>query len=218
MRSIPTVRRLDTRQRNAPLHRRSKAWPATSRFVPCTLDIRQPLHAGQCARHAALTGEHDNNQGMASAEAPAPSASPELPAVIHLPDLSQPATKRPVPWRGRPRVADPQSEIMPPWRVTPALRDKVLASAKAAGLSYGAFMRATLGGTPGPRARRQSPIDATALTKILAQLGKIGSNHNQLAHAFNANEEMPGRAAWERQEEDIQAMRQALLKALGYAD
>jgi hypothetical protein len=57
--------------------------------------------------------------------------------------------------------------------------------------------------------------DPLILTRLLGELGKIGSNHNQLAHAFNATGEPPGRAAWERQDRAIQEMRAALLRALG---
>jgi hypothetical protein len=155
------------------------------------------------------------------AETVAPEARAGLPDVIYLPDQSQPAPKqkRAAPWRGRPRVADPHSAFMPPWRATPGLSEKVLADAAAAGLSYGAFMRKTFGGSPGPRAARHvPPPDNPVLTKLLAELGKIGSNHNQLARAFNRTYATPGLAEWQRIEADIQAMRSELVKALGHGD
>lgn len=150
-------------------------------------------------------------------------AGPEGPAepIIYLPDQSQPAAKRAAPWRGRKRVADPYSVLMPRWRATPHMAEQVQADAQAAGLSYGAFMRAVFSpdGKPGPRSRRAAPTpEKRLLVQMLAELGKIGSNHNQLARAFNATGETPGQAEWRRCAADIQDMRRAVLAALGYGD
>jgi hypothetical protein len=165
-----------------------------------------------------------------SAAAPAePDAAEELAGeiiapVIYLPDQSQPPpTKRAVPWRGRPRVAEPYSVHMPRWRATPMLAEHVLDAAAAAGLSYGAFMRALCSpdGKPGPRSRRTGrstlpQIDRALLCKWLAELGKLGSNHNQLAREKNTTGEEPELDEWRCIETEIQAIRRALMQALGY--
>lgn len=55
-----------------------------------------------------------------------------------------------------------------------------------AGLSRNAYIRAAVLGTPGPRARRSTPVDAEALARATAALNKVGSNLNQIAHVLNA--------------------------------
>jgi hypothetical protein len=54
------------------------------------------------------------------------------------------------------------------------------------GLSLSSYGRASILGTPGPRARRRPPADAVALAKATAALNKVGSNLNQIAHVLNA--------------------------------
>jgi hypothetical protein len=148
-----------------------------------------------------------------------------LPDVIQLPDLSQPPRKRPVPWRGRPRVADPHSVQMPHWRATPELAEQVLTAAADAGLSYGAFMRAKLSqdGNPGPRARRKRHLGLSKeaerlLAQILGGVGKLGSNHNQLSRERHITGAEPDPDEWRRIAADVREMRDALMKALGYGD
>lgn len=109
----------------------------------------------------------------------------DVPAIICLPDCSQ-AT--PQPRTVRRRVADPRSAWLPATRVAPELRDKVIADAAAAGLSVGAFVRARLDGEPGPRAKRSPGPDVVMLAKVLAELGKSGSNLNQIARQLNSEE------------------------------
>jgi hypothetical protein len=69
--------------------------------------------------------------------------------------------------------------------------------AAAAGLSPSSYGRAVLLGTPGPRARRSPPLNAELLAHAVAQLNKVGSNLNQVAHLLNA-----GRAAGSKEAVD----------------
>jgi hypothetical protein len=139
-----------------------------------------------------------------------------LPDVIYLPDQSQPRPSPRLPGR-RARVPDPRTARFDV-RCTPGFRARVEADARAAGLSVSGFVCARLGEHPSPRARRIAPADHAALVKLLAELGKIGSNHNQLARIFNTIGETPDHPEWVSIERDIQAMRRALLKALGHGD
>jgi hypothetical protein len=139
-----------------------------------------------------------------------------LPDVIYLPDRSQPLSPPRLPGR-RARVPDPRTARFDV-RCTPGFRARVEADARAAGLSVSGFVCARLGDRPSPRARRNAPTDHAALVKLLAELGKIGSNHNQLARIFNSTGETPDHTEWVGIERDIQAMRRALLKALGHGD
>jgi len=60
--------------------------------------------------------------------------------------------------------------------------------AQACGLSYSSYGRASMLGTPGPRARRSPPINAEALGRATAALNKVGSNLNQVAYRLNAGD------------------------------
>lgn len=62
----------------------------------------------------------------------------------------------------------------------------LIGKAHEAGLSPNAYIRAAVLGTPGPRAKRSTPVDAEALARATAALNKVGSNLNQIAHVLNA--------------------------------
>ena len=62
------------------------------------------------------------------------------------------------------------------------VRDK----AQACGLSQSSYGRASMLGTPGPRARRSPPVNAEALGRATAALNKAGSLLNQIARVLNA--------------------------------
>lgn len=57
--------------------------------------------------------------------------------------------------------------------------------ADKAGMATAAFLRAAALGDAGPRAQRRAPADKDALLRILGQLGRIGSNVNQIARRLN---------------------------------
>jgi hypothetical protein len=60
------------------------------------------------------------------------------------------------------------------------------AAASRAGLTRGGFQRVqSLTIPPRTRSVRRAPVEKEELGRILGQLGKIGSNLNQLARAFN---------------------------------
>jgi hypothetical protein len=108
----------------------------------------------------------------------------EIPDVIYLPDQSQPSARK----RGRhfgPRpVKDPRS-LRLDLRVTPAQRTAMEVAAQKAGLSLTAFICERTIGAGGPRARRNPGPDLVLLAKVLAQMGKVGANLNQIAHRMN---------------------------------
>lgn len=81
------------------------------------------------------------------------------------------------------------------------------------GLSLGALIRHALLNVDPPRAARRPTVEVEAAARVLAQLGKIGSNINQLTHyahlgKFKSEEiDMALR--------DLMELRIACLKALG---
>jgi hypothetical protein len=60
------------------------------------------------------------------------------------------------------------------------------ASARAAGLTRGGYIRALVLGSAGPRSRRSPSIKLEALAHATAALNKAGSNLNQIARILNA--------------------------------
>lgn len=129
-------------------------------------------------------------------------------------EAQNPRTRSMAPWRGRKRVEDARTKLVPV-RCTAEERLAIKAVADKAGLSVGAFLRAAALGDAGPRAVRRPPIERKELARLLGHLGKVGSNLNQLAHAFNSRGRVPGLAELERIRGDVGEMRDALIRALG---
>ena len=130
-------------------------------------------------------------------------------------EAANPRAKTMAPWRGRKRVKDARTKVLPPVRCTEAERVAIKAAADQAGFSVGAFMRASALGDAGPRAVRRPPIERKELARLLGHLGKVGSNLNQLAHAFNRDGRVPGRAELNDIRQYVVQMRDVLMKALG---
>lgn len=70
-------------------------------------------------------------------------------------------------------------------RLSDEERAAVDAAAERAGLETGSYIRQVLLGAPAPRAMRRPQIERKELARLLGELGKIGSNLNQLAKATN---------------------------------
>jgi Bacterial mobilisation protein (MobC) len=99
----------------------------------------------------------------------------EAPPVASLP-------KKATPKRGR----DGGRAKLFYFRVTEKERAAIGEAASKAGLAPGSYARGKLlGGNP-PRAVRALPIERQALALLLAQIGRVGGNLNQLAKAGNS--------------------------------
>jgi hypothetical protein len=90
---------------------------------------------------------------------------------------------------------------------------RIEAMEQRSGLNFAALVRHALFGVEPPRASRRPSIELETAARVLAALGKIGSNVNQLAHyahlgKFHSEEiDMALR--------DLAELRTACLKALG---
>jgi hypothetical protein len=124
------------------------------------------------------------------------------------------APKRKAPWTGRRKVPDPKTRVST-IRWTVQQYGTVSETADQAGLSVGAFLRTLALGSPGPRAVRKAPVERRELARILGELGKIGSNCNQIAKAIHQTQNLPGWAELASIRADVAAMRAALMSALG---
>jgi hypothetical protein len=61
-------------------------------------------------------------------------------------------------------------------------------------------------------------VERRELARLLGWLGKLGSNVNQLAHAYNRDRRIPGFPEILAIRQEVAEMRAALLKALGHGD
>src|ERR1700726_946648 len=131
-------------------------------------------------------------------------------------EASNPRAKNMAPWRGRRRVGDAKTSFVSV-RCTAKERSTIDGAAAQAGLSIGAYLRALALGSASPRAVRRPPVERKELARLLGHLGKVGSNINQLAHAFNRSGRVPGLAELGAVRQQIGELRDALMKALGRA-
>jgi hypothetical protein len=129
-------------------------------------------------------------------------------------EAANPRAKTMVPRRGRKRVSDAKTSFISV-RCTAKERSKIDDAARQAGFSIGAYLRARALGDAGPRAVRRPPVERKELARLLGHLGKVGSNLNQLAHAFNSRGRVPGLAELNDIRSHVGQMRDALMAALG---
>jgi hypothetical protein len=92
--------------------------------------------------------------------------------------------------------------------------------ARRAGYTLSSYARLILLGTKPLRSARRPPIETELLARTLGQLGKIGSNINQIAHVLNRGRETdpsPSSLAIEISEflNDLREARRTLMTALG---
>jgi hypothetical protein len=106
-----------------------------------------------------------------------------------------------------------QRNLEPKMRCTPGEHAQLVSAAERAGLTVAAFMRHQCLGTPGPRAARRPPVERLALAKLLAQLGKVGSNLNQIARVLNSGGDTP--AGIEETLQEVRAAAVGIREMLG---
>jgi hypothetical protein len=101
-------------------------------------------------------------------------------------------------------------------RLSPDERLEAEEAANRAGLSLAGYTRGKMLGRPSPRAVRRPPVEKQELARLLGELGKIGSNLNQLAKAANMTTFSPfDRDELQAQLQGLGTTRAALMKALG---
>jgi hypothetical protein len=127
------------------------------------------------------------------------------------------AARKPAPWRGRPRVKDAKGKRIAV-RCTEEDHAFIAENAARAGLSVGAFLRTLALGRAGPRAVKRPHAEREQLARILGEIGKLGSNHNQIAKWANTAKASPSALELAQMREDVAAMRAAILKALDRGD
>jgi hypothetical protein len=114
-------------------------------------------------------------------------------------------------------VSDPKDKFVAV-RCTAGQHATWTAAAAQAGTNVGDYLRTLADGSPIPRAVRRPPVEREALARMLGEVGKIGSNVNQLARIANTSGDLPKPDALADIAADVRAMRDALMKALGRGD
>ena len=79
-------------------------------------------------------------------------------------------------------------------------------------------MRTVALGTAGARAVKRPRIEREQLAKLLGEIGKLGSNVNQIARWANTDKRAPDDRVLALMREDIAAMRAEVMKALDHGD
>jgi hypothetical protein len=146
--------------------------------------------------------------------------------VIHLPYEPAPEAPAPVDNRagtkaprrfGKRKLADAREQFIAV-RCNAAEYETITTKAEKAGLSVGAYLRTIATGAAGPRAIRRQPVEREELARLLGELGKLGSNVNQIARVVNTTGDKRADHDLTAIAGDVQVMRSALMKALGRGD
>lgn len=114
-----------------------------------------------------------------------------------------------------------KAESLIAFRLDPEVEAIVADKAAAHGLSIGQYARALVTKNSGrslPILRRGPPRDAVELRRLTAQLGKVGSNVNQIARTANTPDLVVDRDDLARALAELAEIRAALLVALGVRD
>jgi hypothetical protein len=136
-------------------------------------------------------------------------AATTTPAVIDLP-AAQPRRRGGV----RRKALDPRTAKIE-LRTTPARKAAIRADAKKAGMTISAYLLANLAGSAAEPPPLVALADPLLIGRALAELGKWGSNWNQLARDRNTTGQDPILNELERIRAALLEIRRALLQALG---
>ncbi len=127
--------------------------------------------------------------------------------------------RRRAPWRGRKRTeAGEAKDEFIAVRVTGADRERIALRAQESGLKIGGYLRALALGSAGARAVKRPRVEREQLARLLGEIGKLGSNVNQLAKWSNTQRSAASAAELAQIRADIGAMRDAVMKALDRGD
>ena len=129
-----------------------------------------------------------------------------------LPDKGKPLT-RPRGAMAKPRPSDDRVKVVCV-RLSEPERHALGEAAEAAGLTLSGYVRRVLLDAPALRKARRPPVEKAELARLVAHIGKVGSNLNQLAHVANAGYAVDG-VALAAELGELALVRAAIMAALG---
>jgi hypothetical protein len=138
-----------------------------------------------------------------------PAPATMTPAVIELP-APRPRRKGGV----RRKALDPRIARIE-LRTTPARKAAIEADAKRAGMTVSAYLLANLPGSDAEPPPLIALVDPLLISRAFGELGKWGSNWNQLAYGRNRDGTDPTLDELERIRAVLMDIRRLLLQALG---
>ena len=104
------------------------------------------------------------------------------------------------------------------FRLIPELHQKLIHEAEAASLTVGSLVKSRLFGEAANIMKTKPARPATdieELRKILGQLGKLGSNLNQIARSLNKNNSNFEQRELNRMRIELVIIREAVMKSIG---
>jgi hypothetical protein len=101
-------------------------------------------------------------------------------------------------------------------RLTTTERATIAAAAERGGLSVAGYARSALLSAPPVRQARRPPVERLELARLLAELGRVGSNVNQIARTLNAGGDL-GQEGLTAALADIATIRAEIMHVLGRA-
>ncbi len=123
-----------------------------------------------------------------------------------------------VPWKGRRRANGDAKDRFIAVRCTTPDRERIDRDAREAGLAIGGYLRALALGTAGPRAVKRPRVEREQLARLLGEIGKLGSNINQIARWCNTEQAPASAADLAAMRADLAVLRAGLMKALDRGD
>ncbi len=130
--------------------------------------------------------------------------------------MTEPAAAPATPARryGKRKLADARGKFVAV-RCSATEHATITAAAAQAGLTVGPYLRALALGSPGLRAVRRPPVEKEGLARVLGEIGKLGSNVNQLARVANTNGDTPATDRLDVIAAELATIRAALMQSLG---
>ena len=114
----------------------------------------------------------------------------------------------------RPRKTDPLRTVVFRVRLTEGEFEQLTADADTAGVDLSTMARAQILGAPTPTRARRRSVDHETLGRVLAELGRIGGNVNQMAKVANQVGDLTSLRNAQAMTAELSAIRELVREAL----
>ena len=128
--------------------------------------------------------------------------------------FSPPLDPPPPKTMSRPRKTDPLRTVVFRVRLTEGEFEQLTADADTAGVDLSTMARAQILGAPTPTRARRRSVDHETLGRVLAELGRIGGNLNQMAKVANQVGDLTSLRNGQAMTAELSAIRELVREAL----